>query len=162
MDASKTLVDTNLYLLLVVYKHVNILLLVLKLFTLSSILPFVLPPCFTLHCISCSLCTRFCKHQGMRGEHVVCCKKTTTVHLHMIMEDELPFVPSVSLLAAIWTHVNCLEKTEAYMFCVASAMLQTMYCELLCPDSRSKMCLFLVLMLFLFFSGPLNKSWKKA
>lgn len=56
---AKTLLDTNAYLLLAVYKLVNIWLSVLKLFTLSTYLPFVLPPSFTLHCISCSLCTRF-------------------------------------------------------------------------------------------------------
>lgn len=104
-DASKTLADTNMYLLLAVNKSVNILFSVLKLLTLSSNLPFVRPPCFTLYFLlvvhKITVNTKGCKESV---QHAVMVKKKTTVHLCRIMEDELPFVPSVSLLADLNLH----------------------------------------------------------
>lgn len=97
MDASKTLVKTSLCLLLAVYENVNILLSVMNLLTSSSVLPFIFPPFVFFFffsfgiVLSCPCAQSYCEHPGM---HVVV---TTAMHFHLMMEDELPFVPSLSL-----------------------------------------------------------------
>lgn len=97
MDASKTLVKTSLCLLLAVYENVNILLSVMNLLTSSSVLPFIFPPFVFFFffsfgiVLSCPCAQSYCEHPGM---HVVV---TTAMRFHLMMEDELPFVPSLSL-----------------------------------------------------------------
>ncbi len=66
-DASKTLVNTSLDLLLAVYYNVNIWFSVLNLFTLSSILPFCTSSLTFCIVYSTPCAQGYCKHQGMQG-----------------------------------------------------------------------------------------------
>lgn len=79
----------------------------------------------------------YCEHQGMQGERA-----------NVIMED--PFLSYLSLSPCCSLNpCPSLEKQQGtYVFCVAENAL----CEPVCPDRRSKMCLFLVLSVVCLFS----------
>lgn len=113
----------------------------MNLLTLSSALPFIFPPffCFVFFfsfgiVLSCPCVQSYCVHQGM---HVVV---TTAMRFHLMMEDELPFVPSLSFSLSPRCYLNLPREKQrhVYIYFVLKAQYHRM-CELECPVSRNKM-----------------------